>query len=244
MIVRRRLRISGRSFDVKLPLRHRQCWSMLFARTDVGENALILDEFGRRCADASVVYDIGANAGMFSLYALAHMRDHGTVVAVEPNPELARLLRNHAARNPECSLEVVEAVVTSEPGHAVLFLGAVDLVSSLDQDHVNRFGPCRESIQVASITIDDLARRAGMPNLVKLDVEGAELAALGGASTTLDARQTTWIVEVTDTTVAAVHQLMSDAGYVLGPSVDRRVERSPTVPSLPAGVGNLVYVPA
>src|SRR4029077_10362417 len=68
---------------------------------------------------AKVVLDVGANAGIYSLAALAIQPD-ATVHAFEPTPEIAARLRATAKVNGLDQLCVHEAAVSSKNGEAVL----------------------------------------------------------------------------------------------------------------------------
>ena len=68
---------------------------------------------------AKVVLDVGANAGIYSLAALAIQPD-ATVHAFEPTPEIAARLRETAKLNELDHLYVHEAAVSSENGYAIL----------------------------------------------------------------------------------------------------------------------------
>jgi FkbM family methyltransferase len=95
----------------------------------------------------------------------------GRVVAFEPNPGNAAMIRKNACRN-ALSVEVVVAAVANEDGWA-----AFDDSSSLG-GHLTRAG----SVAVATISLDSCLGRFGEPSMVKLDIEGGEVNALEGAS--------------------------------------------------------------
>lgn len=74
--------------------------------------------FGVRVADGDVVVDVGANIGLFSLWAHRQARDV-RVVAIEPNPETLPYLRLNLA-SAGVDAQVLPVAVTEKPGTATL----------------------------------------------------------------------------------------------------------------------------
>lgn len=83
--------------------------------------------------------------------------------------------------------------------------------------------------QVRMTTLDALLAEYGIPDLVLMDIQGTEAAALRGGRDLLKARRTTWVVELHgDGSVAAA---LRDAGYTLElpdprSNLDRLLRRS------------------
>ena len=112
-----------------------------------------------------VVVDAGAYVGDFTVKAAARAQ---LVVAVEPNPESVELLRRNlrGLRN----VVVVEAALGERPGFAVL--KGSDYLAYTEPGMGGR---------VKVVTLDDLMEELGVePTLLKMDIEGAECAALKG----------------------------------------------------------------
>ena len=133
-----------------------------------------------------LVFDLGAHAGNRTR-AFAAMGCR--TVAVEPQPDFARLLRLLFARSP--AVEVIEAAVGSEPGHTPLFISErfPTVTTTAARWHDTRalepdFAGVRweRQIDVETTTLDRLIDRFGMPVFVKIDVEGSEPAVLAGLS--------------------------------------------------------------
>lgn len=127
------------------------------------------------CREGMTVFDIGANIGYYTSFFSRRVGVAlGKVVAVEPMPRALALL----AKNKSLNVEIVESAIGREPGKARLHQ-----MSSLDTSFVE-FGFGRAQ-GVSVTTIDELSNKYGAPDLIKIDVEGAELAALEGARNTL-----------------------------------------------------------
>jgi FkbM family methyltransferase len=115
-----------------------------------------------------LVFDIGAHAGVFA--ALAARRG-ARVVAVEPDPAIATFLRSNTAH---LDVTVVQAAVTDRNGTATLWrVPSSTQASSTLRAAAEVFGDV-EPLEVPTLTLDELAGRYGQPDLVKLDVQGAE----------------------------------------------------------------------
>jgi FkbM family methyltransferase len=126
------------------------------------------------------------------------------VVAVEPTPASARRLRANASLN-DAPIQVVQAAVGRESGTAYLSLAA--------DGRMNRVHRDAEGLNVRITTLDDLAQLLGFPDLVKLDVEGAELDALLGAKTVLAHHPTVLVEAHSPDLLAAVTELLQVNGY-------------------------------
>lgn len=126
--------------------------------------------------------DVGANHGTASIVAAGLVGSRGLVIAIEPQPRLAGLLRQLLAPGParfevhqvacsDCSGEVEFYIPRATSGSAGQF-GGFSAVSR----------HC--TIQVAARRLDDVLDAARLPGntFIKLDVEGSEPAFLRGAS--------------------------------------------------------------
>lgn len=125
-----------------------------------------------------VFLDIGANAGVFSLVASAHLSE-GTVVSFEPNKEVFADLVANLRLNGCDNVFPVNAAVGAETVRAHL---------EFDSHHtgagfVSRGGPSRRSRSIFVVSPGDfepvLGLSAGRTAFCKIDVEGAEMEVLG-----------------------------------------------------------------
>jgi FkbM family methyltransferase len=136
--------------------------------------------FGQFIRHGDLVFDVGANDGR---YTDAFLELGARVVAVEPNPSLAGMLRERFRA------QVEQVAVGAEPGSAELHLSDVDILSTLStewMDIARREHLTNEwsgkTITVSVSTLDALIARHGVPSYVKIDVEGYEPQALHGLS--------------------------------------------------------------
>lgn len=126
----------------------------------------------RRLADyvepGDLVFDIGAHAGLFSVLAA---RAGARVVAVEPDPYVASFLRANARG---MQVETVEAAMAPTNRSVTLWRNLhSSQTSSLIRGAAECFGAV-ESITVSAVTWQQLVDQFGLPDVVKLDVQGFE----------------------------------------------------------------------
>jgi FkbM family methyltransferase len=132
--------------------------------------------------------DVGANAGYYTAIAGSLVGPSGHVYAFEPNPPLARLLRETVALNHHQSRTKVEAIAVSSTGGSVRLFrptdpGATGAATTVPLPS-QRVEP---GLAVPSVALDKFVSGLGIRSirLVKVDVEGAELDVLAGATQTL-----------------------------------------------------------
>jgi len=124
-------------------------------------------------ARTDVVVDLGANIGLTSLW-LNRRYQCSLIVAVEPSPENARLVRENLARN-HVAATVVEAAVGPQDG-TILF-------EKSDDSNRGRIGDGERGVSVRMLSMDsvlDLLPNGVSADLVKMDIEGGEQELLCG----------------------------------------------------------------
>lgn len=132
-------------------------------------------------------FDVGANAGYFVLLGSQQVKGNGRVIAFEPVPENVQVLKHQIRLNrlKNVTLENIalsdtssEERLTVECQNANSHLSAVRICHAPSQ-------PARV-IMVKTLTVDDYVAQTGIiPDVLKLDVEGAERSVLQGARKTL-----------------------------------------------------------
>jgi len=147
-----------------------------------------------------VVVDAGGFVGLWTIRVSKMVGNSGRVIVVEPNPSTLPELETNIRLNGLKNVTVVSRALGSRPGQAELFFpvqGSGSASSSLFQVHVEHvvgyLDGKREDIvrtRTEMTTIDELIHDQGVGRLdiLKLDVEGAEMSALEGAKEALKGR--------------------------------------------------------
>lgn len=133
----------------------------------------------RELKGGDVFYDIGANAGFFTVLGSRCVAPEGRVFSFEPLPENVRSIRAQLGLNHAGNCTVIDAAVTDCGGTAGFCEGRDTSTAHLKQE--NGGGGGVSTMSVRCITLDDFTQTAPVPDFIKMDIEGAELAALQGA---------------------------------------------------------------
>jgi len=153
--------------------------------------------FKRALHEGYCFLDVGAHIGSYSLRAAKLVGSNGIVVAVEPHPENALLLRINMMLNGFNNIRIVEAAAWNKRDNIIfiyMYIGAESGWHSLKGEKVGTI----PSVMVSCIPVDDVVRELGLSrvDLIKIDVEGAEIEVLQGLRCTLINFKPHVIVEV------------------------------------------------
>ncbi|GEM_PF-1427740 len=129
--------------------------------------------------EGATFVDVGANVGLYTVAAARAVGPTGHVVALEPTPGVAEVLRQNVQLNgllEAGTVDVHELAVGAAPGAANL------AVHSSDSGHNTLFtdGRATGEVPVDVLPLDALVPVGTRVDVVKVDVEGAELAVLEG----------------------------------------------------------------
>jgi FkbM family methyltransferase len=165
--------------------------------------------------DGLVIYDVGAFHGILTMFFAAR---GARVVAYEPNDvNHARLIENIRLNN-LTNVEVRKLAVGSRArSGTLLYSPSMAGGGSLDSRAV---APISQQVEITTLDDDIAAASLPAPDLIKIDIEGWELAALEGARATLDAHHPRLFLEMHGETLRQKRQKASeivaflcDAGY-------------------------------
>lgn len=144
--------------------------------------------FRERIKPGSTCVNVGANLGIYALQFAHWAGPAGRVIAFEPNPITAGVLRRHLEMNGVADrVRVVERAVSSAPGKATFYLSGTEGMSRLGSP--NPMLSQTQAIEVEVTTLDAFCTAEGVaPDWVLIDVEGFEVSALAGFRETIAAR--------------------------------------------------------
>ena len=144
----------------------------------------VINQWSQRAQDAAIVFNIGANAGIYSLAAAAS-NPLARIYAFEPTPDITVHLRETVSLNQLGDrFSVEQCAVARVTGTAYLnfFLGEHN--DNEGQNFVSQAGRNSSSVAVSTVSLDDFCsnHQISCVDLVKIDVQGHEPEVLEGAS--------------------------------------------------------------
>ena len=159
-----------------------------------------------------VVYDVGANVGFTAMIAARLVGAGGRVICFEPQPGCSNVLRLNASLNGFSHVMLRAEALGDSDGSALFVVSENSTFSHLAA--VGDTGEARGEIRVELRRLDTLLDGSGLPrpDLVKIDVEGAELQVLAGAASMLRLLKPVVLIELHGTN-DGVANCLSAAGY-------------------------------
>ncbi len=144
---------------------------------------LARDEYGvmrgNLLAPGDVVVDVGANIGVFSLISALRVGPAGRVIAFEPHPRaFARLVRNVDQNHFQKVIVPIQAAVSAAAGELSFDPDSITVHNSVD-------AAGSTTVRAVTLDADPNVTALAQIDLLKIDVEGHEVAVLGGAEETL-----------------------------------------------------------
>ncbi|MEP7264072.1 MAG: FkbM family methyltransferase [Bacteroidota bacterium] len=181
-----------------------------------GWEKLSMDIWIRLCADSSIVFDIGANTGVFALIAKS-MNPKAEVFAFEPVQRVCDKLRKNIALN-NYDIVAIDSAVSDKNGKAIIYDTPTDHILSVT---VNKnLAPEDTTViktEIKTLTLNSFIkeRNIGKIDLMKIDVETHEPEVLQGFSDYLSQYRPTMLIEILNDEVgAAVQRIVDGLGYL------------------------------
>lgn len=148
--------------------------------------------------EAENIFDLGCNIGYTSLLA-ALQKKNKNILMVDPNPEaLAKASQNMILNGFAIKSRFVTAFIGEKDGEKLNFytVGSGE-AGSMYSSHAETAAAVNSFYEVEKITIDTLVEYVGyIPDLIKIDIEGAESLALLGAEKTASNQKTKFFIEM------------------------------------------------
>jgi FkbM family methyltransferase len=161
-----------------------------------------------------VLFDGGANDGLYSLYAARRVTPSGVVLAAEPSTREFGRLQANIAVNAVANIRELKVALGGQSGSATLAIaeggheGQNTIGSHVSNPTVRT--AAHETVELQ--TIDAIVDEQGLKRLdfVKLDVEGSEVEALNGAVKTISRFQPLMLLEAEDERLASQNRTKAD----------------------------------
>jgi FkbM family methyltransferase len=143
------------------------------------EREIIADILENTDSD-DVFWDIGANVGVYTCFVSSNIPENRNIVAFEPHPEIRSYLMKNVSKN--------------TPGSQIIPYGLTDTKQRQDLSEVGLAGHTiadtgdHDTIKISLTTAQKIVEEQDVPRptVVKMDIEGAELAALEGFGSLLN----------------------------------------------------------
>ena len=185
----------GRSFNRRFVKRSIYDYQMWLDLEDTGiSRGLLL--FGKRelehremlsqiVSPGMTIFDIGANIGYYAIMESRLVGDAGRVIAVEPSHPNIELLQRNLELNSLNNVSVLSGAISDKVGAAEFYLSYQSNLNTFHNVGSGREHLTGTSIKVETQTVATLAKKFGSPDLIRMDVEGHEVAVLNGAITAI-----------------------------------------------------------
>jgi len=136
-------------------------------------------KFAKCMFEGATVYDVGANVGYYTLLAAHLVGPSGIVIAFEPSLRNLGYLRKHLEINNIHNVVSVRSAVSNRCGETLFMDGPNHAMGHISDQGTKK---------VATTTLDHCVIDEGMPipDVIKLDIEGAEYLALLGSESMID----------------------------------------------------------
>lgn len=183
--------------------------------------------------------DVGANMGLYSLFAASVVGPTGRVLAIEPSRREFIQLQANIELNRLGNVVAVQAAAGRDSGEALLQVAEAPHTGHNTLGTFVYPGIKRARTETVPLRpLDDLADEAGLAevHVIKIDVEGEELGVLQGAGRIIEAHHPALLIEAIETTLDArtaasgsIREWLSQRGYglfELGPE-DEPLIRAP-----------------
>lgn len=171
-----------------------------------------------RCRRGSTVLDLGAHIGLYTVLMARYVGREGRVLAFEPTPGTRRELRRTVRLNRLGNVEIRGEAVSVSTGDALLHDTGAPVSNANSLAPIDR---ARAQVGVRTTSLDDLALPPAV-SCVKIDVEGAELDALPGATALLERDRPALTIEIhpvqlrlVGARAVEIWDLLHALGYVL-----------------------------
>jgi FkbM family methyltransferase len=179
--------------------------------------------------EGSVMFDVGAHIGYYSVLGSQVVGPSGKIISVEPNPDTLRRLRKDLELSHASNVVVEDVACTDKETTLTFYQASIRNTgaSSISESNARNaaHGDAVPSVTVRGRTLDSMVQELGLQRVdfVKIDVEGAEVQVLRGMKDTLAKFHPHMLIEMKPaqlesmgTSIAELRAVLHDSGYVPG----------------------------
>jgi FkbM family methyltransferase len=208
-----------------IPRKGTKDFSMLFVarEQDIGSNLVMKEN--------ETFVDVGANVGSYTLSAAKEYKDKGVkIIAVEAHPDNYRALCRNIQINNFRNVKTINKAVTDHKGNVTLYefhdgsrvdSGLYSLYDTAFLAEKNILHPGGNLLRLECDTLDNMLHDQRV-DVMKIDIEGAEVMALKGACNTLKKLRKI-VVEIHGENDNTIHRILSEHDFDLHDTVDKRL---------------------
>jgi FkbM family methyltransferase len=167
--------------------------------------------------NGQVCFDVGANVGYFTILGSRCVGPTGRVIALEPAIRNLAYLYRHVILNKAENVTIISAACSDSESLTNFSSGKNCAEGHLTGSMHSEPASGENVSLVPTVTIDSVARQLGiLPDLLKIDVEGAELSVLKGAQATIRKARPKVLLEIhSDQLLSSCSAFLKDIGYKL-----------------------------
>jgi len=175
--------------------------------------------FSKYVKPGMTVFDVGANVGLYSLLSSVLIGGNGKVFSFEPLPENIFYLKKHIELNKLKNVTAIEKAVNDKVSTVRFNFG-----DNRSAGYISNEG----EIEVETTSLDEYINQGNpLPDLIKMDIEGAEYEALIGAKEILKTKKPViFLATHSDELRAKCLKLIADFGYSIKPIGSQSFEKS------------------
>ena len=210
-------RPNGVTFPVRVRLLRHLPWILASKSLEPGVASLFIAL--KKTMDINCFFDVGANIGFYSWLLLS--QDQNTKVFLfEPELDNGLLIEETIALGKLANAKLLPLVASNLTGTMKFaqdhLAGASGTTEVNEQTFLEIQHQAKSSIiDVESITLDDATQKCAVPDLVKIDVEGAEGKVIAGAHKLIAEHAPIFIIECNLNDRKEVADKLMSAGYML-----------------------------
>lgn len=184
--------------------------SVYYNRMETEQTAAMLNEI----RPGGTFFDVGANIGYYSILASRLVGPKGKVVSFEPLLRNLSYLQRHVELNQAANVRILPFAVSNQ--NTILSFSTGE---NSAMGHIDREGS--GEVLVQAVTLDEIADRLGLlPDIIKMDVEGAEMDVFRGAERIMkEGRPTIFLSTHSARLRTDCLALLKNLGYAIEPLV-------------------------